>query len=194
LTFSYDIGESVRGIDAGFVNSTDYAEIVCGCYSGKIISFTSEPVMKRAQDDTYGRSVQKINDENRIKNLRKEIDALKLKLTQDRDKLKKVSTKAIDMTATVSQDFSVNARFGLDEDHSAYSLSIELQTPIELVVIKSAVLLTILDSEESSCSVYVTPPSADADENSRYVAICKVQNKEKRLNLLIRTTEGSVVV
>ena len=36
--------------------------------------------MQRAQDDSYGRSIQTVNNENRIKFLRKEIDTLKVKV------------------------------------------------------------------------------------------------------------------
>lgn len=49
-------------------------------YSGRIISFSTEPLNRRAQDDTHGRTVQMVNDENRIKHLRKEIDEMKKKV------------------------------------------------------------------------------------------------------------------
>ena len=58
LGFSKDIGESILSTECGMVNSPDFNEVVISSYSGKILSFTAEPVLQRAQDDNYGRSVQ----------------------------------------------------------------------------------------------------------------------------------------
>ena len=180
---------------AGFVNSTDFAEIVCACYSGKIISFTSEPIHKRAAEDTYGRSIQNINDENRIKNLRKELETLQTRVDKEKEKLKKLSTKAADAVTLSAQDFHINARFTLDEDLAAYILSVELQTPIDSLVLRSPVHLEMVDSEDRGCSVYITPTDHDDElhsgNSSRFIAACKCPNAEKRLTLAFRTTEGS---
>lgn len=46
--FSRNIGETIRSIEIGRVNSVDFNEIVIAAYSGKIISFTSEPTQQRA--------------------------------------------------------------------------------------------------------------------------------------------------
>ena len=77
LSFSRDIGESILSAECGLVNNPDFNEIVIASYSGKVLSFTAEPVLQRAQDDNYGRSVQTVNNENRIKHLKKELDELK---------------------------------------------------------------------------------------------------------------------
>ena len=81
MIFSREINESIRSIDCGLVNSTEFYEIIIAAYSGKIISFTTEAVNERAQDDKHGRSVQTVNDENRIKFLKAEIDQLKNKVS-----------------------------------------------------------------------------------------------------------------
>lgn len=189
LVFSSELGESVRSLDAGFVNSTDYAEVVVALFSGKIVSFTSEPVTKRAVDDTYGRSVQKVNDENRIKHLRKEVEALKTRVDKERERLKKISVTAVTQATQGAHDFSVNARFGLDADHAAYVLSVELQTPIDLLVLRSPVRLEVLDVDDTSCRVFVSPTDP-ADPTCRFLATCRGTGKERRLSLVIRTTEG----
>ena len=80
LLFSREIGESIRSVECGLVNSTDYFEILIASYSGKIISFSTEPLQERAPEDKHGRSVQMVNDENRIKHLKAEIDGLKQKV------------------------------------------------------------------------------------------------------------------
>jgi hypothetical protein len=67
-------------MDCGVVNTVDFSEVIVSAFSGKVISFTTEPLLQRASDDTYGRSVQTVNNENRIKHLRKELDQLKQKV------------------------------------------------------------------------------------------------------------------
>lgn len=47
LSFRHDIEQSVRAIDCGLVNSSSFYEIIVVGYSGKIISFTTEPVLQR---------------------------------------------------------------------------------------------------------------------------------------------------
>lgn len=46
--FGRDIGESIRAIDIGRVNTAEYNEIIVAAYSGKILTFTSEPTQQRA--------------------------------------------------------------------------------------------------------------------------------------------------
>eukprot|EP01036_Dinobryon_divergens_P032272 gene32272-41825_t len=97
-------------------------------YSGKIISFTTEP------DDSYGRSVQTVNNENRIKHLKKEVDDLKKKAEKERERVKKIN--AISVSSSTSNvlkpfsapDFSVISKFVLATELAAYVLTIELQS------------------------------------------------------------------
>lgn len=42
------IGESIRSVQVGKVNSTTYNEVIIAGYSGRITSFTSEPTKQRA--------------------------------------------------------------------------------------------------------------------------------------------------
>ena len=62
------------------VNNPQFNEVIATSYSGKVLSFTTEPVLQRATDDSYGRSVQTVNNENRLKYLHKEVEDLKKKV------------------------------------------------------------------------------------------------------------------
>ncbi len=115
-------------------------------YSGRIISFSTESTGRRAVDDKYGRSVQMVNDEVRIKTLKTEIEQLKAKVDKEKEKMKKMSTVVADYVNNSVQDFSVNHKLILDTNSSLYILSIELQVPIDLVLIKSPVVLEIVDA------------------------------------------------
>jgi len=50
-------GETVRSIECGVVCTPDYPEVIVASYSGKVISFTTEPILARAADDNYGMCV-----------------------------------------------------------------------------------------------------------------------------------------
>lgn len=50
------------------------------CISGRVVSFTSEPLKDRASDDQYGRSLGMVQNENKIKNIKKEIETLRQKV------------------------------------------------------------------------------------------------------------------
>jgi hypothetical protein len=47
-TCAFCTGESIRGLDCGVVNTVDYNEVVVSAFSGKVISFTTEPLNQRA--------------------------------------------------------------------------------------------------------------------------------------------------
>lgn len=197
--FTRDIGESIKGVDIGFVNSTEYPEILIVGYSGKVVSFTTEPIQVRAPGDSYGRSVQTLNDENRIKQMKKEIDELQAKVDKDSDKLRNEISKAAGRGATTGnipqvRDFPINCRFALDDELGAYLLAVEIQTNIDLVLMSSPVPLTLVDSDVSnavsSLSTAVDIASLDGKTN-RFVATFRCQSgDQRRLSVAVRTNEG----
>ncbi|RYH22336.1 hypothetical protein EON65_19375 [archaeon] len=92
--FVRDLGQSIRSLCCGVVNTPEYVEIIVAAYNGKIVSFTTEPVRARAAEDTYGRSIQTVNNENRIRFLKKEVEDLKKKVEKEREKVKKLNLPA----------------------------------------------------------------------------------------------------
>jgi Bardet-Biedl syndrome 7 protein len=196
--FSKDIGESIRSVECGAVNTPEYNEILVASYSGKIISFTTEPIHVRATDDNYGRSIQTINNENRIKYMRKELEEMRKRVEKEREKVKKISLMGHANTTMMKpvQDFSVISSFKLDADLAAYVLSIELQTSIDLVVIRSPVALDLVETDSGTSVLSVTPPDlqpmhAGEELAGRFVAVFRCQSQhEKRIVLTLRTNEG----
>jgi hypothetical protein len=175
------------------VNSSEYNEVIVASYSGKILSFTAEPVLQRAQDDNYGRSVQTVNNENRIKHLRKELDDLKKQVEKEKEKLKKTAPNTPVIQPAV--DFPIITKFIFDKDLAAYVLTIEIQTPIDLILLRSPVHLDLVDSEIGTSVVSVTPPhmlipSPDEESPNKFVAAFRCQNQERRISIILRSTEG----
>jgi len=200
--FSIDICESIRSIECGIVSTADYHEIIVAAYSGKIISLTTEPVLSRAPEDTYGRTVQTVNNENRIMHLRKEIDTMKAKLEKDRAKFKKQSGNQAALETQMKAapvEFPVNSKFHLDTVVAAYVLTVELQSPIDMIILRSPVELDLVETDTGSSVLSVTPPhlqqqfgdaSNSADDQGRFVAVFRCQSQEKRIVLTLRTNEG----
>ena len=204
--FNKDIGESVRAIECGIVSTPDFHEIVVASYSGKIISFTTEPVL--AEPGLLRQVIQTINNENRIKFMRKEVDDLKKRLEKERKEVQggkdgtsssttrgitsglaglgvssmnllgsitgtgggssaaaggsnavstpdsvtpSLSTVGV-LTVTPAPEFALNSKFYLDAAHAAYVLSIELQGPIDLVLLRCPVVLDLVEAGGSGGS------------------------------------------
>lgn len=217
--FSKDIGESVRSLECGMVGTPDFNEILVASYSGKIISFTTEPVHNRATEDTYGRSIQTVNNENRIKHMQKELDELRRKIDRERERVKKATAAGSGGSKTLTDeqmqqqcapDFPINTKFLLDSRVAAYMLTIELQTPIDLIILRSPVVLELVETDTGTSVLSVTPPhmlqmaassssgtgsggggSGSADESDgKFVAVFRCQAQEKRITLNLRTNEG----
>lgn len=85
-----------------------------------------------------------VNDDNRIKSLKKEVDALKQKVDKEKEKLKKMSTVLTDVVTMTANDFACNFSFELDTAEAAYVLSLELQVGVDLVLVRSPVLLDLM--------------------------------------------------
>jgi Bardet-Biedl syndrome 7 protein len=202
--FSKDIGESVRAIECGVVSTPDFHEIIVASYSGKIISFTTEPVLGRAQEDSYGRSIQTVNNENRIKHLKKEIDDLRKKIDKDKEKFKKSVGNQVSLESQhkPAPEFPVNSKFLLDTTLAAYVLTVELQTPIDLIILRSPVVLDLVEADTGSSVLSVTPPllqqqvtggaglAGEDAQLGKFVAVFRCQSQEKRIVLTLRTNEG----
>lgn len=206
------------------MSTVDYLEIIVASYSGRIISFTTEPVLSRAVEDTYGRSIQTVNNENRIKHMRKEVEELKKKLEKEREKVKKLNSSSFNNNGNNNTEqqlkpaleFPVNSKFQMDTVLAAYVLTIELQTPIDLIILRSPVVLDLVEADTGTSVLSVTPPhlqllqsaassssgsitnasssSSSNDDSSgqggKFVAVFRCQSQEKRIALTLRTNEG----
>jgi Bardet-Biedl syndrome 7 protein len=71
------LGESVRSLDGGVLNSDDHTEVVLQTRGGRVVSLTTESMTARDADDKYGRSKATVQKEEQVVRLRAEIEALK---------------------------------------------------------------------------------------------------------------------
>ena len=68
-----------------------------------------------------------------------------MQLDKEKEKVKKV---AIQSVMKPPPDFSIISKFALDADLAAYTLSIELQSSIDIIVLRSPVYLEFTDTGE----------------------------------------------
>lgn len=85
--FSVNIGESISSVQCGRVSNADYDEIVCLGFAGKVISFTNEPLHTKDTDDKHGRTHATINNENKIRSMKKELEEMEGKIWRELKRL-----------------------------------------------------------------------------------------------------------
>jgi Bardet-Biedl syndrome 7 protein len=163
-------------------------------------------VLQREQGDAYGRSLQTVNNENRIKHLRAEVKALQQRVTKEQEKMKGIfsgqgGTKSLlDKAGSIgAQEFPINSSFALDSQNALYRLSLEIQSPLDMVILRSPAMLELKDSDLGATVVSVIPkeyliePSdmgSNVEAGAKFVAAYRCQNGEKRLTISLRPTEG----
>lgn len=101
---------------------------------------------------------------------------------------------------TSCRRFTIFVSFTLDSREALYKLSLEIQTPLDMVILRSPAALELKESDLGTTVVSVVPPeylvdaadsSVDGNPNqAKFVAAYRCQNGEKRLNISLRPTEG----
>jgi hypothetical protein len=206
VAFESTLGERVRTVTAGFVTSGEYAEVLVATYSGKVMSFTTEPILDRAPGDQHGKSVATISNENRLTRLRKEVEDLTNKVAIARCNVGSSSQQQASGRGdeilladdVPTEDVNLSAKFGLDAEVGQFRLSIESQRPMDLIILRSPVtmdhiedpslLLKLTDAQRSQAAV-----SGLGDfGNSGVVTVISAEEIEvlKRTNAFIRKELG----
>ncbi len=185
LQFERALNESIHSIDCGVITTPPYDEIVLCTYSGKVISYSSEPLNVKDKGDQYGRTVGEMHTENRIRTMRKELNDLRLKVSNTRDQFTKLAKQFV----PVAQQFEVNTKFYLDPEEAAYMIQIELPMPIDTIALSSSVHVDLLDQETNSNAVVSRSPPDAANKNA-LLATYRCQETASRVEMKLRTTEG----
>ncbi|KAG7188390.1 hypothetical protein KM043_008041 [Ampulex compressa] len=151
LRYKYNAGESISSVVGGIIGAPGYTEVLVTTYSGKIFGLSTKPParLEAGQSDTA------------LAKLRTEIAQLRQKLAEE----KEAASFTADPLAPLI--LAVNHRMVLREADASYSLSVELDAPIDNVLIQSDTPIELLDVESNT---------AVADTN--------------RLEMGLRTIEG----
>ena len=168
--FFTDVGECIKDCVCGYVNSDKYPEVIIVTYSGRVISYTSEPIHEVSDSGTNGKSIATVNNENRLKNLQNEVRALEDKVKKLRkiagggggmfggrkksiassDSMQRLNSDgSISLPDIPVKQFNVATSFKLDPDLGQYCLSVETQNHIDMILIQSNVQLDYLEDVNS---------------------------------------------
>ena len=98
-------------------------------------------------------------------------------------------------TIAHAAEFSSISKFSLDRELGVYILNVEIQCPLDVVILRSPANLEAIDVGISTNLVSVTPahllaPYEDDTDACRFMAALRARTGEKRTRLALRPREG----
>lgn len=162
LNTEFNVGENITSLVTGKPKGTP--EIILSTFSGKVIGLTDS---------------SSIPNFNLTGTLNNEISSLKQKLEDSKSqyapKIKRDSIVASKITHKIS----------LIGDQAAYSLAIESQFPISILIIQAEIPIELLDNEDHDAIINST------DEDSQYLISYRYSDTaHTRSQILFRNSEG----
>lgn len=185
--FKYNLSESITSVSGGCVCASNYQEVVVSTYTGWVLGMTSEP--QQRQLGMPGSNIKApINAEmeEKIAELNLEIEELQTRVAEERERYQQTAHSETAVSAV--PPFNINDRFLLSHDDASYTLSIEVQMPIDTILLQSNVPVDLLDVEKNSAVVSYS--ACDAESGNFLLATYRCQANTTRLELKIRTIEG----
>lgn len=184
--FKQAMSESITSICGGCVSSSGYDEVIAATYAGWVLGLTTEPQQKEAGPTTATQEPISEEVQARIDNLRLEIETLQQKVLKEREKYQFTAHSANALSAI--PQFAINDKFALNRDDASYTLSIEVQVPIDNVLLQSDVPIDLLDVDKNSAVVSYS--ACDIENGNFLLATYRCQANTTRLELKIRSIEG----
>ncbi|KAK2563629.1 Bardet-Biedl syndrome 7 protein [Acropora cervicornis] len=149
--FKQALSESVTSVCGGCVSSASYDEIVAATYAGWVVGLNSEPQQKEAGPSVGAQEPISEEVQAKMDNLRSEIETLQAKVLKEREKYQ--FTAHSDSALSAIPQFAINDKFALNRDDASYALTIEVQIPIDNVLLQSDVPIDLLDVDKNSAVV-----------------------------------------
>ncbi|XP_053979501.1 Bardet-Biedl syndrome 7 protein homolog isoform X2 [Hylaeus volcanicus] len=171
LRYRYNASESISSVVGGVIGAAGYPEVLVTTYSGRIFGLTTRPpgLLEADQNDGLAR-------------LKNEIQQLQEKLNEE----KEAATFTVDPLAPLI--LSVNHRMVLNKEDASYSLSIELDTSIDNILVQSDTPIKLLDVESNSAVVSLS--ACNFREGNFLLATYRCQVNTNHLEMKLRTIEG----
>ncbi|KAL4229928.1 Bardet-Biedl syndrome 7 protein [Mactra antiquata] len=180
---THTCSESITSVQCGIVGNPGYEEIVCSTYAGWVMGLTTESKQKSAGADA---SILTVEGKDKIIGLRSDLEELQQKVMSEREKYQQTAQSTTAISAVPS--FYINDKFVLNREDASYTLSLELQMPIDNVLLQSDVPIDLLDVEKNSAVVSYS--ACHPEEGNFLLATYRCQANTTRLELKIRSIEG----
>eukprot|EP01060_Flectonema_neradi_P019649 TRINITY_DN268_c2_g1_i1.p1 TRINITY_DN268_c2_g1~~TRINITY_DN268_c2_g1_i1.p1 ORF type:complete len:730 (+),score=132.00 TRINITY_DN268_c2_g1_i1:112-2301(+) len=187
LLFQTTVSESVQAVDSGNVLQTATEDVIICTYTGKVIGYTTDtssddmPVRLPGKAPPAGNKKGTQEKKKKLLALQEEIEKMKAKVQQKKDEYSKCSGNAIAVTAT----HNVKDKFVLDPS-AAWFLTLEMDAPIDMVILKSDVDIELLDTDSNPCIV----STSDPEGAGKVLASYRCTESTSRIEIKVRTVEG----
>ncbi|XP_029021713.1 Bardet-Biedl syndrome 7 protein isoform X2 [Betta splendens] len=185
LHFEHVLSESVTSIQGGCVGKESYDEVLTATYTGWVTGLTTE-----SQKTEVGPGDEvKLSKEtqSKVEALRAELEQLQMKVLQGREQYHQISQSSTAVSAVPV--FSINDKFTLCQDDASYSLTLEVLTAIDNLLLQSDVPIDLLDVDKNSAVVSFS--ECDSEPNGNFLlATYRCQANTTRLELKVRSIEG----
>ncbi|XP_028315349.1 BBSome complex member BBS7 [Gouania willdenowi] len=186
LRFEHVLSESVTSIQGGCVGKEGYDEILTATYTGWVTGLTTEP--QKAEAGPGDEVKMSKETQSKVEALRAELDQLQIKVLQGREQYQQSSQSNTAVSAVPV--FSINDKFTLCQDNASYSLTLEVQTAIDNLLLQSDVPIDLLDVEKNSAVVSFSECDSEQPNGNFLLATYRCQANTTRLELKVRSIEG----
>ncbi|XP_019866840.1 Bardet-Biedl syndrome 7 protein homolog [Aethina tumida] len=183
LIYEMNCNESVTGMQTGIVGCQGYEEILIVTYTGRVIGLTTQTIDSNV-DNTGSFTV---DNSQKVQKLKLEIEELQNKVMKERESYQTSTHSFFDEFSAISL-LSIKDSFTLEKTTSTYTLSIEVPTAIDNILLQSNVSLKLIDVEKNSAVVSYS--DSDTNSGNKLLATYRCQINTNRLELKIRTEEG----
>lgn len=195
--FIREITQSVTSLARGNIMSMNQEDLVVSTYAGKVMAYThevssniahirpkTEEVVAREEEQPLTKEETQEEGDKAMFQLQSEIEKLTEKLDKEKEKYTKLSVNHI----AVDVQFKVKADLKLIPEEACYKLGVEINVPIDIVVLQSTVPVMLLELENSTAMLARTP--AESKDGNELLASFRCQDNVTRLEVKIRTVEG----
>jgi len=208
------LSESIQSLGSGHITGGDHREIVLGTYGGKVLAFTAsgaakdptgtELAQQEEQQEAGGGGMMtkmarsgmksmglanseesaqmKVERTRRFQALEQEVATLKAQLDKAKKDYQSLSSEQIAMQTTTK----VTHRFGLNSEEACYVLTVEAQSPLEIVSLRADVDVDLLDHSGTSAIL----SRSRGDPSNPLLATYRMQEPGSRFQIRLRTIEG----
>lgn len=216
--YSHEFQESIVSLHAAKIISTVSDDLLLSTYGGKVTALTTEmqsnlghikPNMaqslaadkKNNSADSgmsmFGKSSSKRSkdeeqkeEEQKMQELTKEVEAVKKSIAAVRESCSVLNGSSKHMA--LDTQFKIKSGFKLLAEEALYLISIEIGTPMDIVILQSDVMLQVHDVASNNAMVSTSQIEKDpaVNDTSAVLMTFRCQDNVSRIDVKIRTIEG----
>jgi Bardet-Biedl syndrome 7 protein len=199
LIFSRCISESISSVGCGLITTPHSEDVIVASFSGKVIAFSAGSAARAAEaplsggeakkkekEEEEGMGVKQVTDKD-VKKLNAELEALKAKVDKEKAKYAKSSSELI----ATQHKSRLKASFALDDSDSCNAIVVEIEMPIDCVIVQSTADVDLIDVDSNVAIVSKTTVSEPKPGGSRLLATYRCQETARQMKIKVRAPEGT---